>query len=167
MRSMNGLATARWLVTACAVMMLSACGGGDDSSESSAQATTPPSPTVPSAPAPAPSPTPSPTPEPTPAPEPEPAPAPVTSPSVNAATLTWVAPTENVDGSALTDLAGFRIVYGNSPDALTQVVQISNPSISTYILENLPAGTHYFAVKAYNASGAESANSQIASKVIG
>src|SRR5690606_15160435 len=34
------------------------------------------------------------------------------------ARLSWTPPTENLDGSALTDLAGYVIQYGNSPDAL-------------------------------------------------
>ena len=30
------------------------------------------------------------------------------------ATLSWTAPTQNTDDSALTDLAGFRVYYGSS-----------------------------------------------------
>lgn len=83
------------------------------------------------------------------------------------ATLSWTAPTENTDGTALTDLAGFIIVYGESSTALTQSVRIDNPSVGTYVFQDLPAGTHYFAIKAVAASGAESDLSSMVSKQIG
>lgn len=156
------------LVTVAAAMQLAACGGGDDGGSSAAaapggtqQQTSAPAATTPATATPATDPQGSQTQTPS-----APAPAQVTQPTVNAATLQWVAPTENTDGTALTDLAGFRIMYGSSPDALTQTLQISNPSISMYVMDNLPAGTHYFAIRAYTANGAESSNSQVASKVI-
>jgi hypothetical protein len=82
------------------------------------------------------------------------------------ASLTWTAPTQNVDGSALTDLAGYRISYGASPGALAQTIQIANPGLTAYVIEDLPAGTYYFAVRAYTSGGAESANSNLASKAV-
>ena len=78
----------------------------------------------------------------------------------------WTAPTQNTDGSALTNLAGFRIYYGTSSTALTQIVQIANPSVSTYVVEGLSPTTYYFAVRAYTSSGAESVNSNVATKVM-
>ena len=86
--------------------------------------------------------------------------------AAGAATLTWTAPTENVDGSALTDLAGYRILYGTSSSNLTQSLQVANPSVTSYMMESLPAGTYYFAVRAYTKYGAESANSNLASKSV-
>jgi len=83
-----------------------------------------------------------------------------------AATLTWTAPTQNVDGSTLTDLAGYRIVYGTSSTNLSQSLQVANPSVTTYVMESLPAGTYYFVVRAYTKYGAESANSNLASKSV-
>jgi hypothetical protein len=82
------------------------------------------------------------------------------------ASLTWTAPTQNVDGSTLTDLAGYRIVYGTSSTALSQTVQVANPSVTAYVMESLPAGTYYFAVRAYTKYGAESANSNLATKSV-
>jgi hypothetical protein len=82
------------------------------------------------------------------------------------ATLQWQAPTTNTDGSPLTTLAGFRIVYGNAPTALTQTLQVANPALTTYVVDKLSAGTWYFALRAYTTSGAESADSNVASKVI-
>jgi ABC-type glycerol-3-phosphate transport system substrate-binding protein len=34
--------------------------------------------------------------------------------SSNSATLTWDAPTTNVDGTPLTDLAGYKVYYGTA-----------------------------------------------------
>jgi hypothetical protein len=82
------------------------------------------------------------------------------------ASLTWTAPIQNVDGSALTDLAGYRISYGTSATALAQTIQVANPSLTAYVIEDLPAGTYYFAVRAYTSRGTESANSNLASKAV-
>jgi hypothetical protein len=84
-----------------------------------------------------------------------------------ATTLTWTAPTQNTDGTSLTDLAGFVIAYGQSSAALTNTVKISNASVDTHVFEQLPSGTYYFAVKAYTSSGVESELSSTVSKIIG
>jgi len=90
----------------------------------------------------------------------------VTQVAIGSATVSWSAPTQNTDGSALTNLAGFNISYGTSATNLNQSVQIANPGLTTYALGNLAPGTWYFAVNAYTAAGAESAISSIASKTI-
>jgi hypothetical protein len=86
--------------------------------------------------------------------------------SLGAATLTWTAPTQNTDGSALTNLAGYRIYYGTSPTTLTQTVQIGNSGVTTSVVQNLSPATYYFAVKAYTATGVESDISNLASKTV-
>jgi hypothetical protein len=65
-------------------------------------------------------------------------------------------PTENSDGSVLTNLAGYTVYYGTSPDSLTQSVKVSNPGLSAYTVTNLPSGTWYFAVTSYSSAGVES-----------
>ncbi len=80
--------------------------------------------------------------------------------------MSWTPPTENTDGSSLSNLAGFRIQYGTSATALTQTVQISNPGVATYVVTGLNSGNWYFSVRAYNSGGAESANSNVVSKTI-
>jgi hypothetical protein len=37
------------------------------------------------------------------------------------------------------------------------VAEISNPSLSRYVIDSLPSGTYYFAITAYNSQGMESA----------
>ncbi|MBV8803453.1 MAG: fibronectin type III domain-containing protein, partial [Sinobacteraceae bacterium] len=89
-----------------------------------------------------------------------------TKPSTGAATLDWTPPTENSDGSALTDLAGYTVYYGTSPNNLTQSVKLGNPGLTAYTMTNLPAGTWYFSVTAYSTTGAESARSGVISATI-
>lgn len=86
--------------------------------------------------------------------------------AAGSATLSWTPPTENTDGTALTDLAGYRIVYGTSASALSQMIEVPNPSVSSYVVEQLSPATWYFAVRAYTTSGEESANSNVASKTL-
>jgi hypothetical protein len=95
-----------------------------------------------------------------------PPPGPVAEPASGGVALFWDAPTDNVDGSVLTSLAGYRIVYGTNPAALTQTTQIANPGATSYVVEDLAAGTWYFAVQAYTNSGAESELSNLASRVV-
>jgi hypothetical protein len=90
----------------------------------------------------------------------------VTQSSNGNATLNWTAPTQNTDGSALTNLAGYRIYYGMSPSALSSVVVLSNPSVTTYLVSNLSPGTWYFGLTAYTSSGTESSLSNVGSKTI-
>ncbi|MGH8204029.1 MAG: putative Ig domain-containing protein [Steroidobacteraceae bacterium] len=87
--------------------------------------------------------------------------------SLGRATISWAAPTLREDGSPLTNLAGFRIRYGTSEGSYPNQVQIANPGITTFVVENLPAGTYYFVATAYDSEGRESAHSAVASKTIG
>lgn len=82
------------------------------------------------------------------------------------ATLSWRAPTDNVDGTPLTDLAGFRVYYGNSVNDLRYVIQVADPGARSRIVENLTLGTWYFAATAYDQTGGESARSNVTAKTI-
>jgi hypothetical protein len=86
--------------------------------------------------------------------------------SVGSAALNWTPPTQNSDGSALTDLAGYRIYYGTSAGALTQTVQVASAGMASYVIENLAPATYYFALKAYSSTGAESTQSNVVSKTV-
>ena len=92
--------------------------------------------------------------------------APAAPPANGTATLTWVAPTENTDGTALVNLAGYHIHYGTEADALTQEVDVAGASSTTYTLSGLAPGTYFFAVTAYSASGTESDDSNVGTKTI-
>jgi Putative Ig domain len=82
------------------------------------------------------------------------------------ATLAWTAPSQNTDGSALTNLAGFKVYHGTSATALNDVVQIEGAASTGYTYPLLTAGTHYFAVSAYTSGGLESALSAVGSKSV-
>jgi hypothetical protein len=86
--------------------------------------------------------------------------------SSGSATLSWTPPTQNTDGSSLTNLAGYRIVYGRTSSSLDQTLQVANPGTARYTITGLASGTWYFRVKAYNASGGESDVSNGGSKTI-
>jgi hypothetical protein len=82
------------------------------------------------------------------------------------ATLKWAAPTQNTDGSPITNLSGYVVSYGNSATALSQTVSITNPATLTYTVQNLGTGTWYFAVSSTESDGTESALSTVVSKTI-
>jgi hypothetical protein len=83
-----------------------------------------------------------------------------------AVALSWDPPTQNTDGSPLTDLAGYWIYTGTNADNLSRLVQISDPQITQYQVVNLSAGRHYFAITAFNRRGTESALSATGGKTI-
>jgi hypothetical protein len=66
------------------------------------------------------------------------------------ATVAWQMPTENEDGSPLSDLAGFQINYGRQSGDYTHNVDVPNPGVATYVVSGLVPGTYYFTMTAYN-----------------
>jgi hypothetical protein len=81
--------------------------------------------------------------------------------------VSWTPPTTNSNGSALTNLAGYKIHYGTSSNSLNQTLQVANPGLTSYVLNTLSGGaTWYFGITAYTSTGAESALSNIGSKTI-
>ena len=82
------------------------------------------------------------------------------------ATLVWSPPTENTNGSMLTNLAGYRIYFGSSASALTEVIDVKSAGITSYVVDKLVSGTYYFALSAYNATGVESAMQLVGNKTI-
>lgn len=81
-------------------------------------------------------------------------------------TLAWQAPTENTDGSPLTNLSGYKIHYGTESGDYEQTISINNSSLTRYVIENLSPGTYFFAITAVTANGTESDLSGEASKSI-
>jgi hypothetical protein len=78
------------------------------------------------------------------------------SSTAGAATLNWTPPTENTDGTPLTNLAGYDIHYGTESGDYTQSIPVNNPGLATYVVDNLTPGTYYFSVSAVNSAGTES-----------
>ncbi len=80
----------------------------------------------------------------------------LSSSTADSVTLSWSAPTENTNGSALTNLTGYIIYYGTSASAMTQTIDINTVGMLTYVVDNLSAGTWYFQIVAVNAAGVQS-----------
>ena len=76
--------------------------------------------------------------------------------ATNGVEVSWAPPTQNADGSTLTDLSGYKIHYGTESEIYSDSVTVDNAGLTRYSLESLPKGTVYLAMTAVNAAGAES-----------
>ena len=73
---------------------------------------------------------------------------------------------ENTNGTPLRNLAGFYIHYGTQSQNYTTTIRLANPGVTSYVVDNLPVGTYYFAVTAYTTEGEASAySSQVSASV--
>lgn len=80
--------------------------------------------------------------------------------------ISWVAPTQNADKTALTDLAGILIYYGTSASDLSRCVVVSGESATSYTITGLTKGTWYFVAQAFTTEGGVSTLTRIVSKTI-
>jgi hypothetical protein len=71
-------------------------------------------------------------------------------------TLSWLPPTENADGTPLTDLAGYKIRYGQRTRSYETVIDVRSAGLTTYVVDGLVPSTYHFTISAYKASGVES-----------
>lgn len=81
-------------------------------------------------------------------------------------TLSWTAPTEREDGTPLLDLTGYRIHYGRMSETYDYKIEIDNPGIVSYVVDNLDPGKWYFVAQTYDSAGLESNFSNEVSKKI-
>ena len=84
---------------------------------------------------------------------------------VRQAILSWAPPTQNVDGSALTDLTGYKLYWGNSSRSYGTSQPVNGAGTTSQTLALSP-GTYYFAVTALDSSGNESAFSNEVTKTV-
>ena len=84
--------------------------------------------------------------------------------AAGAATLSWNPPTQNADGSQLGNLAGYRIYYGKRATRLDRYVDIDNPGLTRYMVENLAPARWHFAMTSVNLQGIESQRTKTVSK---
>ena len=82
------------------------------------------------------------------------------------ALLSWIPPTDNTDGSSLTDLVGYKIRYGTSSGSYSDTITINNPGITSYLVENLASAEWHFVMTSFNSSGIESSYSSEVSKTV-
>ncbi len=90
----------------------------------------------------------------------------VTQVVTNSIMLTWTPPTEYDDGSPLTDLAAYKIYYGQFEGNYPSQISIENPGLTSHLVENLPADTYYFVATSINSSGYESEFSNVVVKTL-
>ncbi len=85
------------------------------------------------------------------------------SASTLTATVTWVPPTTNTDGSPVTPLAHYTVYYGASPEQLSHSVTVTGATSDICEISGLTSGTWYFAVVATAVDGEQSVQSALGS----
>jgi len=85
---------------------------------------------------------------------------------LGSATLSWTPPTQNNDGSPLTDLAGYRIYYGLTEANYPNSVSVDNPGLTTFVVEGLSPDTYYFVATSITTAGVESDYSNEVIKIV-
>ena len=86
--------------------------------------------------------------------------------STGSVTLSWTPPTQNEDGTTLTDLDGYKIYWGTTPGSYPNSVTIENEGLSSYVVDNLAPGTYEFVATSFNDARVESVYSNPATKVV-
>src|SRR5687767_5083120 len=71
-------------------------------------------------------------------------------------TLTWHPPTENIDGSPLSDLSGYRVYWGTLEGDYPHSATLDNPGLASYVVEQLAPAQWFFVMTALTTAGAES-----------
>lgn len=77
------------------------------------------------------------------------------------AVVRWTIPRTNTDGSAITNLASFKVMYGTSASALNQTLNVTDITRTSTTVNSLSAGRWYFTVRAVNTRNVESGNSSV------
>jgi hypothetical protein len=88
------------------------------------------------------------------------------SATLGSASLSWLPPTQNTDGSPLTNLAGYVVRFGTSGSGLNTVLYLGSATTTSVEIGNLPSGDWAFEVAALSAANIESQSSAVVSKVI-
>ena len=74
--------------------------------------------------------------------------------SVEAVNLSWVAPTNNMDGTALTNLTGYKLYSGKTSGVYSATSDVGLIT-STNIDNSTVSGVVYYAISAYDSNGNE------------
>lgn len=83
--------------------------------------------------------------------------------SIGSVQLSWAAPTRRADGTPLSRIAGYRVMYGSASGNYTQSVTVSGTSAT---ITNLAPGRYFFVIRAVDTNGKESAPTPEVSKTI-
>jgi hypothetical protein len=90
----------------------------------------------------------------------------VVATATGSAMLSWNPPSQNSDGSPLTNLASYRVHFGTASGSYLNSMTVNNPGIATFVVDQLTPATWHFVVTAVNADGVESAFSNAATKTV-
>ena len=77
----------------------------------------------------------------------------VSTATTKSATLNWTTPMQNTDGSALTNLAGYKVFYGTVSRQYSTTLKVVGPGTTSLVVEGLTQGTWFFAMQSYNNVG--------------
>lgn len=85
--------------------------------------------------------------------------------ALGSVTLSWPVPTTNCDGTQLTSLANYRIMYGSSANTLDRSIDVP-AGVNKYTVDQLSPGTWYFAIKSLNSEGGDCGQTAVVTKVV-
>ena len=66
----------------------------------------------------------------------------------------------------MTNLASYRVHFGTSSDTYPNSMTVNNPGLASFVVDQLTPATWYFVMTVVNASGVESARSNMATKTV-
>lgn len=72
--------------------------------------------------------------------------------------LSWVAPSEREDGTALSlsEIASFRIYYGTESGSYSDTISIDDPSATQTVFVGVPSGSYFAVMTSIDIYGRES-----------
>jgi hypothetical protein len=68
----------------------------------------------------------------------------VRAPSNYSVTLRWRAPTQNLDGTSITDLKGYHVAYGTASRSYDTWLYIGGANVTSAVIQGLPRGQYFF-----------------------
>jgi hypothetical protein len=70
--------------------------------------------------------------------------------------ITWEAPTTDVNGDDIKNLIGYKIMYGKESGEYEHTLSINDPNVTSARISDLERQDHYFSMKAITLHGLES-----------
>lgn len=88
-------------------------------------------------------------------------------PSLGSFSLSWTAPSTRADGTplSLADIGGYRVYYGASVGNYPNSVDITNGSVTSVVINNVPGGTYQVVMSTLDSNSVEGAQSAPITKV--
>lgn len=75
--------------------------------------------------------------------------------------ITWSAPTIDLNGDAIEDLTGFKIMYSQQRDNLDNIIFINDVDTTSMSITELESGLYFFSMTATTLNGIESNKSEV------